>query len=85
MGGFEKRDIVYGLESQLSRNMLEKSMKKFRVSKDFCVAKDTVVQPNYSNTVKIKLEKSLFPEVEFIAPGMFKHLEISMRSCFAQS
>jgi hypothetical protein len=38
------------------------------------------------NTIKVRLEKKLFPEeIESISKGMFKHFEISMRSCFAQS
>jgi hypothetical protein len=68
MGDFEKKDIVYGLESKLSRDMLEKSMKKFRVSKDFCVAKNTIVKPKEINIVQIRLEKSLFPDVDIITP-----------------
>jgi len=85
MNTFSKFDTLYWLESKLSRDILESHIKKFRVSEDFSVAKDTIVKPNYSNTVKVKLEKSLFPQVDVITPWMLKHLEISMRSCFAQS
>jgi hypothetical protein len=33
----------------------------------------------------VRLDKKLFPEMKVISWGMFKHFEISMRSCFAQS
>ncbi len=85
MDWFSDRDILLGLESKLSRDTLESNIKKFRVSWDFSIAKDTIVKPKDLNIVKVKLEKSLFPEMEYITPWMLKHLEISMRSCFAQS
>ncbi len=85
MDWFSDRDILLGRESKLSRNTLESHIKKFRVSWDFSVAKDTIVKAKDLNVVKVKLEKSLFPDMETITPGMLKHLEISMRSCFAQS
>lgn len=85
MDKFSDRESSHGIESYLSRNMLEKKMKKLRVSEDFCVAKNKLLKPGKTNIVRVRLEKSLFPPVDIILPWMFKHLEISMRSCFAQS
>lgn len=86
MGSFEKRDILFWWESKLSREILESHIKKFRVSQDFSVAEDSIVKPKEINIVRVKLEKSLFPDtINTVTPWMLKHLEISMRSCFAQS
>lgn len=68
MNTFSKRDIFYGFESHLSRDMLEDHFKKFRVSGDFCIAKDRNLKPGKLNIVKVKLEKSLFPDLRYISP-----------------
>lgn len=68
MQEFQQRDALFGLESKLSRDILEKSIKKFRVSKDFCVAKDMILKPNKLNAVTVRLEKSLFPDTQYISP-----------------
>lgn len=68
MNTFSKRDTLNGLESKLSREMLESHIKKVRVSQDFCVAKDKNLKPGKINIVKVKLEKRLLPEIEFISP-----------------
>jgi len=86
MNWFSQRDRLFWLESKLSRDILESHIKKFRVSQDFSVAEDSIVKPKEINIVKVKLEKSLFPDIiHTVTPWMLKHLEISMRSCFAQS
>ena len=85
MHSFSERDISLWLDSYLSHETLHSHINKFRVSGDFCVAKDTNLVPKQLNTVRVKLEKKLFPDIQCITPGMLKHLEISMRSCFAQS
>lgn len=49
------------------------------------VAWDALLPPGEITTTKVRLDKNLFPEIWTITLWMFKHLEISMRSCFAQS
>lgn len=85
MDWFANTDILLVNESMHSRDILESNIRKFRVSGDFSIAEDTIVEPNEISMVKIRLGKSLFPQIDTITPWMFKHLEVSMRSCFAQS
>ena len=80
------RDTIYGLESNFSRNKLDEKIKKFWVSKDFQTSGEAIFKPWEYTPVKVRLEKKLFPEnLEYISMWMHKRLEISMRSCFAQS
>jgi hypothetical protein len=46
---------------------------------------DALLKPGEETPVSVRLDKSLFPELWNITIWMFKHFEISMRSCFAQS
>jgi len=85
MDTFDQRDIILWYESKLSRKKLEAHIKKFRVSNDFVITQDASLKPGEYTRVKVKLDKKLFPEIWNITIWMFKHLEISMRSCFAQS
>jgi hypothetical protein len=85
METFSDYDNLVLYDSSHSYDMLESHTKKFWVSGDFKVAKNTVLKPNRRNIVKVKIEKSLFPDIATITPRMLEYLEISMRSCFAQS
>ncbi len=80
-----KIDTLYGIESTLSRQILDRNIKKFWVSEDFVTSGDAIFKPWEYTPVKIRLEKKLFPEIKNISLWILKHLEISMRSCFAQS
>ena len=83
---FDERDVSDVYESNISRKMLDCNISKFWVSDDFVTNSDAVLRPWNMNTIKVRLEKKLFPKgIESISSGMFKHFEISMRSCFAQS
>jgi len=68
MNTFSKRDMFYGLESHLSRNILEEHLKKFRVSRDFTVAKNAILKPGKLTPVNVRLEKLLFPDLKYISP-----------------
>lgn len=78
-------DSFLWYESQLSRKKLEANIRKFWVSEDFLLAKDSLLKPWILSPVSVRLDKKLFPDMGNISLWMFKHLEISMRSCFAQS
>lgn len=68
MHEFQQRDSLFGLESKLSRDILEKSIKKFRVSRDFKIAENITLDPGNITPVKVRLEKSLFPDIQYISP-----------------
>ncbi len=83
---FDTRDIEFGLRSKFSCDVLDSNIKKFWVSQDFKTGGEAIVKPWELTPVKLRLEKKLFPEnVKCISIWILKHLEISMRSCFAQS
>jgi hypothetical protein len=85
MNKFTREDEMLGLNLYLSRGILDSQIKKFRVSDDFSVAQDVLLEPNEITPVVVKLEKKLFPDMWILFTGMMKHFELSMRSCFAQS
>lgn len=85
MNSFEIRDTIFGLESNFSSEILDRNIKKFWVSEDFVTSGNAIFKPWAYTPVKVRLEKKLFPEIKNITFWMLKHLEISMRSCFAQS
>ncbi|AHB41605.1 hypothetical protein P148_SR1C00001G0816 [candidate division SR1 bacterium RAAC1_SR1_1] len=82
---FSNEDQLFGANSYLSRQILDTHIKKFRVSDDFSVVENVVLAAGEVTPVVVRLDKKLFPEVGLLSTGMMKHLEISMRSCFAQS
>lgn len=68
MDYFSEKDSLSLLESYRSLSTLESHIKKFRVSGDFSIAEDSLVEPNEINIVKIRLEKLLFPQIDTITP-----------------
>lgn len=85
MNKFTRDEQMFGLNSHLSLGILNSQIKKFRVSDDFSVAQNIVLEPSKITPVVVRLEKKLFPDMWILSTGMMKYFELSMRSCFAQS
>ncbi len=82
---FSEKDTRLTLESTISRQKLDNNIKKVRVSDDFVLARDSLLKPWKCTSVQVRLDKKKFPDAGNVMLGMFKHFDISMRSCFAQS
>lgn len=63
MNKFTQDDQMFGVNSYLSREILDSQIKKFRVSDDFSVAQDVFLEPSKITSVVVRLEKKLFPDM----------------------